>query len=227
MKLPTCFLALATLALAGAVSGQTIRATVDGDAVSFDDVQPLMNNGRVFVPVRGVFEHMKADVVWDADAQIVTATRASDVIVLPLNSTTATVNGRRITLDAPARLVRGRTMVPLRFLSESLGASVDWIAASRTVEITTSAIHTTPPIQTGYTLMTMDTGTVIPFSLDQALSSNKSSVGDKFTATIDTGTSGDYQGLVKGAVLEGHVDVARAKVDDVPGVLGLKCPHRS
>lgn len=165
---------------------------------------------------------MKADVVWDAESRIVTATRGTDVIVLPLNSRTATVNGRIVTLDAPARLIRGRTMVPLRFLSESLGADVEWIAGTRTVEITTSAANTPPPLHAGYTLMTMDSGTVIPFSLDRPLGSNGASVGDKYTATIDTGDSNNYLGLVKGAVLEGHVDVARAKVDDVPGVLGLK-----
>ncbi|MBI5708051.1 MAG: hypothetical protein HZC36_13805 [Armatimonadetes bacterium] len=73
----------------------------------------------------------------------------------------------------------------------------------------------------GNTLLRMDAGTVIPFRLNQQLSSNGSSVGDRFTANVDTGDSMGYQGMTSGAVLEGHVDVARAKSGKTPGVLGL------
>lgn len=69
--------------------------------------------------------------------------------------------------------------------------------------------------------LTMDAGTVLPFTLNQKLSSNKSSVGDRFTANIETGEYSNYQGLGNGAILEGHVDVARAKTGNTPGVLGL------
>lgn len=74
---------------------------------------------------------------------------------------------------------------------------------------------------TAYSALRIDTGAVLPFSLNQRLSSHGSSVGDRFTANIDTSDYSDYQGMASGAVLEGHVDVARPKEGDSPGVLGL------
>ena len=74
---------------------------------------------------------------------------------------------------------------------------------------------------TAYSALSLDAGAVLPFSLNQRLSSNGSSVGDRFTANIDTSDYSDYQGMARGAVLEGHVDMARAKEGDEPGVLGL------
>lgn len=89
------------------------------------------------VPIRGVFEHINAGVEWDESNRTVIARLDSDVIRLPLNSYTATVNGLNVSLDSPATMVRGRAMVPLRFLSEALHSSVDWVASIQTVRITT------------------------------------------------------------------------------------------
>ncbi len=211
-------LALALLAFAGAAGAQEMRATVNGDQIVFPDVQPVMMNNRVMVPVRGVFEHMDAIVVWDRNAQTVTAQRGSDQIKLPINSRYATVNGNRVELDAPAVVRNGRTMVPLRFLGESLGASVMWVQNTRTVEINTSLAYVNPAETK---VLRMPAGTVMPFRLNQGLSSDGSKVGDHFRASLDTGDSTHYQGISSGSMLEGHVDVARAKNGQTPGVLGL------
>lgn len=213
-------LAFTALSLAGAAINQDIRATVDGNLVDFPDVQPIMINSRVMVPVRGVFEHMNATVVWDADKKTVTADRGSDSILLTLNSYNAMVNGRQVDLDSPAVDYQNRTMVPLRFLSEALKSSVEWVSADRTVVIdsTNGESKPTPP---AYTLMRLEAGTVIPFKLTERLTSKDSAVGDHFTATLDPISSPTYQGMAAGAVLHGHVDVARPKTGDTPGVLGL------
>lgn len=175
-----------------------------------------MINGRVMVPIRGVFEHMNAAVSWDPRTRVVTAHRGQDDIRLTINSYSALVNGRQVRLDSPATMVNGRTMVPLRFLSETLGASVEWIASSRLVEITTASANTnTGTVPAGYTMMRMDSGEVIPFILDQSLGSNTSSRGDRFTAKMD------HNGSSHGAILEGHVVVARPRDGNTPGVLGL------
>jgi hypothetical protein len=235
-----CVLALASLCLAGAAGAQEIRATVDGDLVSFNGAQPTMTNGRVMVPIRGVFEHMNASVEWDAISRAVIAQRGADSIRMPVNSSYATLNGRQVRLDSPATIQGGRMMVPLRFLSESLGAGVQWIEATRTVQIDTLSAGVTPPAVANYTVVRMAAGTVIPFELNDRLTSNDSVVGDRFTADLDTsGPAGDpasgdaliaslqtggdsnYQGMTSGAVLEGHVDFASAKTGDTPGVLGL------
>jgi hypothetical protein len=162
---------------------------------------------------------MNANVIWNRSTQMVIAKHSGDTIRLGINADYATINNRRVNLDTPATLVNGRTMVPLRFLSEALGASVYWVASTRTVEITTGSTAHQDGSQ--YTMVRNATGTVVPVRLNEELSSNGSDVGDKFTATIDTNGSAEYQGMPSGTVFEGHVEVAKAKTATTPGVLGF------
>lgn len=230
-------LALSVLAAASVGFAQDIRVTIDGDAVSMQDAHAVMLNDRVMVPVRGVFEHMNASVDWNPNSQIVTAKHRSTTISLPINSYTAMVNDRTVNLDSPAVIHNGRTMVPLRFISEALGADVKWDARARNVLITSDMMADntgTTGVGTGNTgntgggnnsdlpMYMLSAGTVIPFTLDKALNSKTANVGDTFTAMIDTKNDAHYQDMPKGTVLEGRVDVARAKDGDTPGVLGLE-----
>ncbi|AIE86189.1 copper amine oxidase N-terminal domain-containing protein [Fimbriimonas ginsengisoli] len=110
----------------GTVRAANIAVTVDGDPVKFVDQGPVMRGSRVLVPLRGVFEKMGANVVWDRDTNTVIATRGERTVKLPLNGSTATVGGQTVNLDMPPVVIYGRALVPLRFLGESLGATVDW-----------------------------------------------------------------------------------------------------
>lgn len=111
-------------------------------------------------------------------------------------------------------------MVPLRFLSESLHANVEWNSPIRTVEILTNS-GGNQVVDDNSDLIRLEAGTVIPFELSQKLSSNGSVTGDLFKAALDTNNTPSYQGIPAGSILEGHVDVARAKSGKTPGVLGL------
>ncbi len=141
-------LALSTVVIAP-VQAQTIRVIVDGSPVFFDQ-PPVSIGGRVLVPVRGVFERMGATVQWNPMTNTVLAVRGTTQIQLMIGSRQAYVNGVLVTLDVPAMVINGRTLVPLRFISESLGATVDWDEASRTVLITSSGVArppvTRPPV---------------------------------------------------------------------------------
>jgi hypothetical protein len=205
--------------LASLGSAQTIYTTVDGRTVVYPDVEPMMMNSRVMVPLRGVFEHMGANVDWNGTMREVTVTDGGDVVKLRVGSSTANVNGQLVTLDAPAVMVRNRVMVPLRFISESFGHDVFWNAPTRTVEITTVVAEGGGG--TG-TMMTIRRDTVVPFRLQTSLSSSSSRVGDRFTATINTNGESDYEGLPVGTVLEGHVGTVRARTSGAPGVIGLE-----
>ena len=101
------------------------------------DVAPLIEEGRTLVPVRAIAESLGASVGWDAQARRVEITLSEDTLVLIIDDTIAYVNGVPNQLDAPARIVEGRTLVPARFISESLHAEVGWDGASRTVSIIT------------------------------------------------------------------------------------------
>ena len=82
------------------------------------------------------YENLGADIAWDDATETVTGTKDDLTVTLKIGDTTAYVNGREVTLDVPAMLLYDRTMVPIRFVSESLGAKVDWEEASKTVFIT-------------------------------------------------------------------------------------------
>ncbi len=143
-NLKTIFAALVLASVTVASAQDAIRVTVDGNNVAFTDVQPMMRNGRVFVPVRGVFEYMNAQVKWDEVNRCVDAQRGEDKIKLPINSSTAVINGSNIQMDSPAIMVRGRAMIPLRFLSESMHAKVAWLESERMVTIDTKGPGAVP-----------------------------------------------------------------------------------
>lgn len=114
------------------------RVMLNGQQLSFD-VPPTIESGRTLVPLRTIFEAMGATVNWNAASSTVTATKGSSTIILPVGSRAATVNGKNVSLDVPAKIVNSRTLVPLRFVSESLGAQVDWNNTERLVTITAQA----------------------------------------------------------------------------------------
>lgn len=101
------------------------------------DVAPQIEAGRVLVPLRGIFEALGADVSYAAATRTVQAVRGSDIIRLQIGSRQAWLNGDLVLLDVPARIVSSRTLVPLRFVSEALGAEVYWNETDRQVRIDT------------------------------------------------------------------------------------------
>jgi hypothetical protein len=128
---------IVTLFLAMSAIAQGIGVTVDGRTVNFQGQGPVSVQGRVLVPLRGVLEAMGAYVEYRSASRSIYARRGATEIDLRLGDRQATVNGRPVTLDVPAASMGGSTMVPLRFMGESLGADVRWVDATRTVQITT------------------------------------------------------------------------------------------
>jgi hypothetical protein len=114
-----------------------IKVTIDDELVKFPDTQPMMVASKVLVPMRGVFEKMGATLTWDQQTKTVTADRGTHHVMLQMGKNTAEVDGAPIPLDQPAIAVKGRVMVPLRFLGTALGLGVDWHGADRTVALTT------------------------------------------------------------------------------------------
>jgi hypothetical protein len=109
---------------------------VDGTTVNFDQ-PPVERAGRIYVPLRGVFERLGASVVF-ANGQI-NATAGSHTIALHIGSTNATVDGNPQNLDSPPFLIGDRTLVPLRFISQALGATVNFDGTTQTVYVARSA----------------------------------------------------------------------------------------
>lgn len=109
-------------------------AQVDGSPVILD-VAPLIMNSRTMVPVRFVGEAFGASFAWDEATRKVTYFGRTKEIVLYIEQKKAQVNGTTINLDTVPIIVEGRTLVPLRFVSEHMGALVDWNEQIQTVKI--------------------------------------------------------------------------------------------
>ncbi len=102
----------------------------------FTAVKPIIANDRTLVPVRAILEHMGALVSWVEDEKAVLITRADTTIRLVINSHQATVNGTVHTLDTAPVIIDDRSMLPVRFIAEHLGAAVDWCPHERAVLVT-------------------------------------------------------------------------------------------
>lgn len=124
---------------------RAIQVQVNGRPVAFDQ-PPITMGGRVLVPLRGVFQQMGASVVFNPATRGVSAQRGQTQIGLAIGSPTAYINGRAMHLDQAPILVGGRALVPLRFLSEALGARVRWMPNRNLVAVDSLGAAAPPPV---------------------------------------------------------------------------------
>ena len=148
MQKRICMLMAVMLAVAvvstAALAQQDIRIRLNGELVEMD-AKPFIENDRVLVPLRGVFKKMGAIVEWIQEEQAVVVSGDSLTVRLIVGRDSAEVvrlGGAEpvtetVRLDVPARIVEGRTFIPVRFVAEALGADVTWDDAHRTVVIET------------------------------------------------------------------------------------------
>mgnify|MGYP000892792595 CR=1 FL=1 len=107
------------------------------------DTNPVVIDGRTLVPLRGIFEALGATVYWDSNTKTITAQKNGATIKLTIGQNTALKNGAKIHLDVSPKIISGRTMVPLRFVAEALGAQVSWDGKTNTVNIQSQDEKTT------------------------------------------------------------------------------------
>lgn len=111
-----------------------ISVSLNGSKIGFD-VQPQIINDRTMVPLRSIFEALGATVEWDETTQQVTATKNKTLIKLKINEETMYVNDTSVHLDSPACLIEGRTLVPVRAISEALNCQVGYDSLEKHVSI--------------------------------------------------------------------------------------------
>lgn len=116
-----------------------IAVYVNGEQVQFD-VDPVMESDRVLVPMRFIFEALGANVSWDESTRTAIGTKGTDSVSITIDNTVMYKNGQEVILDVPARLIDGRTLVPVRAVSAGMGAQVVWNGKSRQVIITTNNV---------------------------------------------------------------------------------------
>ena len=119
----------------GTVYAQDISVNVNGLSVTFIDQRPVNIEGRILVPVRGVFEALGFAISWDEGTRSAILESSTHTLVISVGQREFFTNGVVHQLDVPAQIINDRVMIPLRFPLESIGASLNWIGYTQTVSI--------------------------------------------------------------------------------------------
>lgn len=119
---------------AARVSGHTVL--LNGRAVDFD-VAPRVVKGRMHVAFRSMFESQGARVTWDPATKTARSVKRALTVEVPIGERMARVNGSRVDMGATASIRKGRTIIPVRFFGEVVGAAVHWDSATRTAMVRT------------------------------------------------------------------------------------------
>ncbi|MFZ5817274.1 MAG: stalk domain-containing protein [Bacillota bacterium] len=127
----------------GTAQPEPIQVYVNGQPLTLD-VPPALVNGRTLVPLRAIFEALNAEVTWDQASQTALAKWQGGEMELTIGAASARVNGDEKRLDVPGQLIDNRTMVPLRFVAEAMGAQVGWYGQNRLITINRPAAPLTP-----------------------------------------------------------------------------------
>ncbi|MFZ5965767.1 MAG: stalk domain-containing protein [Bacillota bacterium] len=122
----------------GQSGDKEISVWIDGVEQSYD-TPPMIVDNRTAVPMRSIFEALGAAVEWDEETKTAKAVKGDIKIEVKINSYFASKNGETMRLDTKPFIMDGRTMVPLRFVSESFGAAVEWDGSAQRVIITNAS----------------------------------------------------------------------------------------
>lgn len=112
----------------------SVKVYINGKNTDFD-VLPKIVEGRTLVPVRFIAEGLNANISYNGDTGTVSIQDPHMSISMKINSKTALVNGREVRLDVPAIIENGRTIVPLRFISENFRCKVKFYGESNLVTV--------------------------------------------------------------------------------------------
>ncbi|MGU3473475.1 stalk domain-containing protein [Paenibacillus sp. D51F] len=139
-------LAAALLALpaapAAAAAGQAVTAQAQPIVIMLDGkklavrMSPVILKGSILVPMKDIFKALGSELSWDPKTRTLLASSGGYFSMsLKVGASHAVVNGKSVKLDSPAVILNGTTFVPIRFVSETMGAEVKWDAKSRIVRI--------------------------------------------------------------------------------------------
>lgn len=114
-----------------------IKVFVDGKQVKFD-VDPIMSNNNTLVQYTTVFKALGMNYSWDQQEKMVTGYNDYILMHLKIGENVAYINNKQVKMDTAPTVLKGRTLVPIRFISEATGAKVVWDGKQRTINITSA-----------------------------------------------------------------------------------------
>ncbi|MDA8336119.1 MAG: copper amine oxidase N-terminal domain-containing protein [Peptococcaceae bacterium] len=109
-----------------------VKVFADGNQVDFNSVgvQPVIEQGRILMPVRSLMDALGGQVNWDRATRTVTAQNGNTTVTMRIGADDMLVNGRSVPLDVPAAIIGGRAMLPLRAMAQAMGMNVNWFGQS-------------------------------------------------------------------------------------------------
>lgn len=115
--------------------------SIGDEKVNIDDnnTTPVIVEGNTLVPVRAMIENLGGSVEWNSQNQSTTLKYENNEIVLTINNKTAYLNNEEHQLNTAPVIINGRTMLPIRFISESFGFNVSWNESEKTITIEKSS----------------------------------------------------------------------------------------
>lgn len=111
-----------------------ILVIINGELIDFRN-KPIIENNRLLVPFREIGTALGAKIYWDDSTRTASLELGEKRVVLFIDSKSALVDGKLVMMDVPARIINNATYIPLRFVGESLGVSVNWNPDLRRVAI--------------------------------------------------------------------------------------------
>lgn len=144
MKKILLTLVLGMVLISSTVFAGSVNVQLNGKNIDFTDekgnkVEAQIINSRTMVPMRKIFELLGASIEWNGETQTVLATKNSTTIKLQIGNEIAEINkngkNEKVKLDSKPIIVNSRTLVPLRFISESLDKQVGWDSENQTAII--------------------------------------------------------------------------------------------
>ena len=122
-----------------------IKVLIDGEAVAFTNGKPQSVAGRTLVPYRAIIEALGGSAEWSKELRKITARKDNTTIELTIDEKIGRKNGAEIQMDVAPVIRNGSTLVPLRFVAESLDAKVNYDKGANTISIDTGAGAAPPP----------------------------------------------------------------------------------
>jgi hypothetical protein len=121
----------------GTSAANPIQIIMNGTQID-SSIPPQIINGRTYVPLRAIAEGLGSKVNWDTEQMKVTVEKADKLIEFTIGNPEVTVNSKKATIDTAPYIVKGSSMLPIRFISEQFGLKVTWDSTTNTVYLNNS-----------------------------------------------------------------------------------------
>jgi N-acetylmuramoyl-L-alanine amidase len=175
------FTMFASVGQAASAAAEVVPKLFLNGQLLHSNVNPQIINNATVVPVRTVSEGLGFQITWDNTAKTATVNHGNDVIKLKLNDKVAMVNDQKVQMDTTASIIKGTTLVPLRFIGEQFGLNFEWKATEKEVhmyEQSTEPADPTVPSETNQTAgwisqVAYDGGSSLTINYEGVVKANK------------------------------------------------------